>query len=181
MTWPRLTGFWIALSLVHSVGAEQVYRCTNLQGVTVFSQQPCGPDARLETIDNPVVNPSDSPSAVNQLNRYRESVRRIDRLIGKETDAAATTGRKSAGRDVCDQVGSLTLRNARISREVIKCHSEQDVRAIHGEPDEVESWSDRLDYDQRWTYRADFNNSITTYIYFRDGYVSKWRTRGRPD
>jgi len=40
----------LLLSTSHAQAAEY-YRCTNPNGATVFSQQPCGPDASAAIID----------------------------------------------------------------------------------------------------------------------------------
>jgi hypothetical protein len=164
-----------------AVAADQVFRCTNAQGVAVFSEIPCGPDAQVETYDSPRSQDAASPTAIDQLNRYRDSVRDIDRLIGREQRPAAATRPREQDQDTCRQVASLKLRNARVARRVIMCHSKSDVRAIHGEPDVVENWSDRKAYDTRWTYHASYDDPLTTYIYFKDGLVSKWSTRQRSD
>ena len=69
---------------------------------------------------------------------------------------------------------SLQLRNARVGKQVVKCHAMADVRAILGTPDSVSTWSDNKSYDTRWTYRQGEDRQS---VYFRQGRVTRLDTR----
>ena len=162
--------------------AAQFYRCTDKQGNTLFSQQPCGPNAALQSMPDqipPAQNQSGTPSPIDQLQNYRDEVRRIDELIGSDSPDRPASPSRTQSND-CDQVSSLQLRNARVSRDIQRCHSEADVRAMKGAPDEVYQWSDRKAYDTRWMFYSD-DRKTTTYVYFKNGRVTRWNQRTRAD
>jgi hypothetical protein len=156
-----------------SVSGAQVYRCTNASGNLVYSETPCGPDAEIKVIKNTYISGKNgsSPSAVEQLENYRQNVRYINKITGSEN----TTTKTNAQEDPCDGVTQFQLRNARIGKDISKCHSKDDVRHIYGEPDSIDTWSERVDFDTRWRYRKANNNRID--VYFKDDRVTKWNIR----
>lgn len=162
---------WLVFSPLFAV---DYYRCVNADGSIVFSQKSCGPDAAAGVIEHqPTGNSTagSSPSAIEQLENYRRDVNKINRLIGsKEKTPKPET-------DHCDQVTALSLRNARVRKEIMKCHSEDDIQHIHGTADSVSEWSDRKAYDTRWTYRS--REEGTLYIYFKQGKVTRWSRHGK--
>ena len=71
----------------------------------------------------------------------------------------------------CDGVSSLTLRNAKVKKQLIRCYKESDVRSIYGSPDSVS----RSTYGStQWAYH--FNNNDDLYVYFENGRVTDWST-----
>ena len=152
------------------VQATEVFRCTQANGTTTFSQQPCGPGAVVESVRPPIVESEKGQtgrSAVEQLENYREQVKRINRLTGNKKQKE---NHKSAP---CDDVTSLELRNARVSKELMACQSMNDVRHIYGTPESVSTWSSRKAYDTRWLFREE-NGRV--YVYFKNGRVTSWNT-----
>ncbi len=155
--------------------AVDVYRCTDANGLPVFSQRPCGPQAQVQTIqDLPAATSDPGRSATEQLQNYRKQLRRIDGITGHRPARSAD---KTTVRD-CDRISALQLRNARISRDLMRCHSEDDVRNMYGAPGSIDTWSDKRAYDTRWTYRKD---QQTLRVYFKNGRVTRWQNRHRPE
>jgi len=158
----------LLLSASHAQAAEY-YRCTNPNGATVFSQEPCGPDAVVETLRDSYIggnNRSSSRSAVEQLENYRRNLKHIDNITGSNK----TLKQEKDG--PCANVTSLQLRNARVSKDLMSCHSEDDVRHIYGSPNSVSTWSDNSSYDTRWRFRTEKSGKV--YVYFKNGRVTKW-------
>jgi hypothetical protein len=164
--------FLLLLLGLQSAYAAQYYRCTNASGNTLFSQEPCGPDAVIETVDESYIggeNRGDSPNAIDQLKSYRQKIKHIDEITG----AKSKVNRKSrSSAEPCDSVSTLELRNARVSKDVMKCHTTDDVKHIYGEPASISTWSERSGYDTRWKYRTEQDGKM--YIFFKEGLVMKW-------
>lgn len=155
--------------------AADVYRCAGADGGTVFSEQPCGPDAEKLSIDaHERIGGAgeDAPNAIEQLRNYRRNVRDIEELVGGE-DAPAGA-RTPAAKNPCARVTSLQLRNARVGKDIVRCHRQADVRAILGEPDAVYTWSDNKAHDTRWTFHR---GNTSHYVYFKRGRVTRVNTR----
>lgn len=147
--------------------AIDYFRCSDAAGNIIFSQIPCGPDAVVEILQEPQMNQGgQSRSAIEQLENYRKEVRKVQRITGSKRS------QREEKTDDCDAVSSLALRNARVSKDVMKCHSMDDVRHIYGEPHAEDTWSDRSAYDTRWKYRQRSHGRL--YVYFKQGRVSKW-------
>ncbi len=113
-------------------------------------------------------------SATEQLQNYRQQPRSIDKITGHQPVRPTD---KRTGKD-CDRISALQLRNARVSRDLMKCHSEDDVRNMHGAPNSIDTWSDKPAYDTRWTYRKERQ---TLRVYFKNGRVTRWQNRHRPE
>ena len=163
----------LCLTLPTLSEAAEYFHCTDANGNQSFSQEPCGPDAVAETINDSYLggeNSTPGRSPLDQLENYRNSVKKIERITGKPEKTKTTKSTQAR----CDNVSSLTLRNARVSRDVMKCHSMDDIRDIYGEPKSISTWSDKSAYDTRWKFRSD--DRKTTYIYFKQGKVTKWNT-----
>lgn len=161
--------------MIFSSQATDVFRCVGEDGSVAFSETPCGPDAQKKSYQGSApLSGSDAPpvSPQQQLRRYREDVQEIEDLIGREDSKAVPKKAKSSGPD-CTGITRLQLRNARVSKRVMKCHAMQDVESILGDPDRVETFSDRKSYDTRWTYY--FNNGNQR-IYFKNRRVSRINT-----
>lgn len=154
--------------------ATDYYRCGDAGGNMTFSEKPCGPDAVVETVEDSYLGGQDrhtERSAIEQLENYRKEVRKVEKITGKKINKKNNRIKE----EPCDHASSHALRNARVSNDVMKCHSMDDVRHIHGEPDSVYTWSDRSSYDTRWTYRNDEKDTL--YIYFKKKKVTKWNAR----
>jgi len=77
-------------------------------------------------------------------------------------------------KDPCRKVSeSVTLRNARVSGDLIVCHRESDVESIYGSPTKIEHWSGVTSSDTQWIYHYD-DGSASRYIYFKGGRVRDW-------
>ena len=163
-----LTVFALALLLSQPLLAEQYYRCTAANGHIIFSQEPCGPEAEIRQHQVVPRGQSQAPNAIEQLENYRNSVRQINNITGK------TEHSSDKKKTACSDVSSLKLRNARVSKDIMRCHNEDDVRHIYGAPQSVSTWSDRSAYDTRWRYRPEQGGKV--YVYFKDGLVTKWST-----
>jgi len=162
----------ISTLIIQPVLAVKYYRCKDQRGNTVFSQDPCGPNAVEGTVkETPrAINDgaSSNRNAVQQLENYRKSLKQIDNITGWKSKASPSKT------EPCDNVSRMQLRNARVSRDIMKCHSEDDIRHIYGMPDSVSTWSDKSAYDTRWRYHHENEGKI--YVYFKDGLVSRWST-----
>lgn len=158
--------------------ASDVYRCTdaNANGNVIYDQKPCGPDAVVETLEDSYIGEKQntrSRSAIEQLENYRRSVRETEKITGSRKEST----KRKTDNDPCASIISLTLRNARISNDVMKCHTMEDVRSIYGDPKSVSTWSDRSAYDTRWKYWS--REEGARYIYFKYGRVTKWSTHNK--
>ena len=157
------------------VFAVDVYRCVDAEGTVIFSEAPCGPDAEQRSYRGvePLSGSKTPPeSPKQQLQRYREEVEAVEKLIGKEPGKVATRRAKSSGLN-CNGVTRLQLRNARVKKQVLICHSKEDVRSMLGEPDRVETFTSRS-YDTRWSY---YSSHGSRRIFFTAGKVSRINTR----
>lgn len=168
----------VALVTVNSPAVD-VFRCVDGDGTVIFSEAECGPDAEQRSYQGaePLSGskaPPDSPKL--QLQRYRKEVKAVEKLIGKDAPKPAAVSKKTSGPN-CNGVTRLQLRNARVSKELLKCHSKQDVKSILGDPDRVETFSDRS-YDTRWSYYYD---SGSKRIFFTADRVSRINTREDKD
>ena len=165
----------IVLLLPLSANATEVFRCVAADGSIAFSETPCGPDAQKKSYQGTApLSGSESPpvSPKQQLRRYQKGVEEIENLIGGDDPKPVTRKKKSYALD-CSGVTRLQLRNARVSKNVMKCHTMRDVRSMLGDPDRVETFSDRKRYDTRWTFY--FNNGNQR-IYFQNKRVSRINT-----
>ena len=153
--------------IFNSSWAENYYRCTDINGHDIFSQEPCGPDAIEGKLPSNIETINPGRNAVQQLENYRKSVERIGRITGSAAKS------KSPQTSPCDNVSRMQLRNARVSKDIMQCHSEDDIRHIYGVPKSISTWSDRPAYDTRWRFN-DEENDGKIYVYFKDGLVTKW-------
>lgn len=167
---------FILLITASVVQATDFYRCDGAGGHVIFSQKPCGPDAVVETVPDSSLKGGvrgPSRSAIDQLENFRSEVRKVEQITGSENRKI----KRKSKTGPCENVSTLALRNARVSKDVMKCHSMDDVRHIYGEPRSIDTWSDRSAYDTRWNYRN--NNSARVYVYFKEGRVTRWRTHNK--
>jgi hypothetical protein len=83
------------------------------------------PDKRSNNPDESIKTPQ------QQLEDYRREVQKIDKLMG---NVNTTRSENSSNRhiDDCGNDNTLSLRNARIGKDLIKCHTQKDVRSIFG-------------------------------------------------
>ena len=165
----------LVLMMPVSGQATDIFRCVGKDGSTIFSEEPCGPDAQKKSYQGTApLSGSESPpvSPQQQLRRYRKGVEEIEDLIGSDDPKPAASAKKSAALD-CSGVTRLQLRNARVKKQLMKCHEMRDVRSILGDPDRVETFSDRRSYDTRWTYYFTDGNQR---IFFKDRRVSRINT-----
>lgn len=167
----RIITYPCLLLFFASVQATEVYRCTQPNGATSFSQQPCGPDAVVKSVRPPAVESDRGQtgrSPIEQLENYREQVKHINRLTGGKQQ------KERRNTSPCDHVTSLELRNARVSKDLMICQSMDDVRHIYGTPESVSTWSNRKGYDTRWFFRPKETGRV--YVYFKNGRVTNWNT-----
>jgi len=151
-----------------SLTATDYYRCTNSSGNTTFSETPCSPEATLNSTKESYLGKkghSSSQSAKDQLRAFQ--------AIQSDSTYPSKTKTKNSKPEPCKTVNALQLRNARISNTLMKCHSQNDVRDIYGEPLSVSTWSSKSSYDTRWKYQL---KEERIYVYFKDGIVTKWNS-----
>lgn len=159
----------IMLTPVLDVNAAEYYRCIDASGNMIFSQASCGTDAVTKTIKESRLNSSNTNtprSAVEQLRVMRE-IRGSD-----ESKKIKERNKPKRKNDSCSGISSLTLRNARVGKKLMKCHTKQDVQSIYGSPQSSADWSDSTVYDSKWTYYL--KDSSTLFIYFKNGRVTEW-------
>lgn len=155
---------WLAMAIT-AHAAEQYYRCVDEQGRVTFSQSPCGPSSELREFDDDIGSgPARQRSAAEQL-RIMERIRQ-----GGGGDRAAAAARPPA--DLCAGVTSLTLRNARVGKQLTRCHTASDVRSMFGSPQSTARWSGGGVYDTRWNFV--FEKGPRLSVYFKDGRVVRW-------
>ena len=146
------------------LASTSFYKCT-LNGITVYSEKPCSERAVKSTIEDIYIGQKTTgnpKTAEQQLQNFLKN--KAPHVRKKQKNKSNTS---------CDDIPSLTLRNAAIKEQLLKCHSEKDVHSIYGAPSKIKTYSDSKYYDQRWKYKFNFNEGIM-YIYFKNGLVTKW-------
>jgi hypothetical protein len=154
------------LSLSTTINAAGYFRCTDTNGNTVFSQTSCGAGAEKQTTEE---------TASTQTQGEKRSV--FDQLesmskIGPEK--VTKKPRTSKKDDPCANVRSVVLRNARVGGDIMRCHTQHDVRSMFGEPNSTSTWSSGKGGDSvKWSYSFKDTSSLT--VYFENGKVTDWR------
>ena len=154
------------LSLPMTLNAAGYYRCTDANGNTVFSQTSCGSEAEKQVTEESrsVRTEGQSQNVFDQLNNMQK--------IGAEPSKKKP--RVSKEKDPCADVRPLILRNARVGGDIMRCHTEHDVRSMFGEPDSTSTRSTGNGSERvRWKYAFKDTSSIA--IDFQDGKVTSWR------
>jgi hypothetical protein len=153
------------LSLSTTINAAGYYRCTDANGNTVFSQTSCRAGVEKQTIEETASTRThgEKRSVFDQL----ESMSKIG------PDKVRKKPRVSKKNDPCADVRPLALRNARVGGDIMRCHTQHDVRSMFGEPDSRSTWSSGNGGSVRWNYSFKDTSSLT--VYFEHGKVTDWR------
>ncbi len=154
-----------ALLLLAALPVEAgVYKCV-VEGQTVFSQIPCGNDARrMDILPGPVPPPRDSGAAVESfaddplLLEYRARQKAMVEAQGAA--AAAHEAERAERRRVKDAV-----KDGRI----VAGMGPDDVKRVLGEPQEIKRARSASSASETWYYRK--RAKTTRYVRFRDGRV----------
>lgn len=142
----------------------QIYRCAK-DGVTVFSDKPCGADAKPAQLPPAVVIP-----AGPRIDLLREAEQREQRE-GKVQEKAARAEQVWQDNHAAEQAEAERIREARVGREVVDGMTPADVRRVLGEPMLVSQNGAR----ETWSYAEREGKRI--HVTFIDGRVSGVRTR----
>ena len=149
------------LALAAGPALADVYRC-RVDGVTVFTDRPCG-DAAPLALPPPTMIPRGDEAAARDYDRRIEAGRRAR----DEADAEWLDGHEAR------KAQQERSRSARIAGTVVEGMLSGDVRALLGSPDEVRG----SDAGEQWLYRS--GNGVTRTITFRDGAVARVSETGR--
>lgn len=143
--------FVLALS-VPAVAQATMYRC-ELNGSTVFSDRPCGDDAKEVTVD-PVTVGGQLDTGVRQAYPGR---------------AYRTTRRPKTEKD-CPFINSTDMRRLTIQKKLARGMEPKDVRHSWGDPSVINTGG-----AIQWVYYDD--NGDSRYVHFRKGCVDSWSGR----
>jgi hypothetical protein len=149
------------LALSAGPALADVYRC-RADGVTVFTDRPCG-DAAPMALPPPTVIPRGDEAAAREYDRRIEA----GRQARDEADAEWLDGHEARKAQL------ERSRSARIAGTVVEGMLSGDVRALLGSPDEVRSSAS----GEQWLYRP--GQGVTRTITFRDGAVVRISETGR--
>lgn len=151
----------VGLTLAAGPALAEIYRC-RVDGVTVFSDRPCG-DATPLALPPPTVIPRGDEAAAREYDQRIEAGRRAR----DKTDAEWLDGHEAR------KAQQERSRSARIAGTVVEGMLAGDVRALLGSPDEVRS----SDSGEQWLYRP--GQGVTRILTFRDGAVVRISETGR--
>jgi len=149
------------LALAAGPALADVYRC-RADGVTVFSDRPCGGAAPL-ALPPPTVIPRGEEEAAREYDRRIQA----GRQARDEADAEWLDAHEAR------KAQQERSRSARIAGSVVEGMLSGDVRALLGSPDEVRS----IASGEQWLYRP--GQGLTRTITFRDGAVVRISETGR--
>ena len=145
------------------------YKCDK-NGQVVYSDKPCAENAVVKKTQDTYFGGKlhgKTRTAVDQLKSFNENkAKPVSKKKIKEEKKVE---------DPCNGVTRLELRNARISNDLMKCHTKKDVKNIYGSPYSISEWAESLIYDTVWTYRFSKIHSLD--VYFKRGLVTKWKHR----
>ena len=125
----------LALSLPCALSAASVYRCTDTQGHTHFSDQACPPGQAQQTLA-PRVNSIPPPQEKAKPPAHQRNL-----VNGSPTPSAA------CGRPL----NSQEKRTALIRRQVLSGMTRQDIESAFGKPDRITSRNNQTRYEYRDT------------------------------
>lgn len=157
----RVTMTVAGLALAAGPALADVYRC-RADGVTVFSDRPCGDTAPL-ALPPPTVIPRGDEAAAREYDRRIQA----GRQARDEADAEWLDAHEAR------KAQQERSRSARIAGTVVEGMLSGDVRALLGSPDEVRSSAS----GEQWLYRS--GQGLTRTITFRDGAVVRISETGR--
>lgn len=163
-----------ALALCAGAGATQaaLFKCTNAEGHTVFSQTPCaqigaGDQVRMRKPDSrPMYSEGarEGKSATEQLEEMR-------RIRGPRAADLPPAMPSASNRDRCPQISEIQRRNMIVGDQMFKCMTKREVRDVIGRaPDHVLTDSDGW---ESWHYYG--ANGVMVDVYFDGkGLVRSW-------
>lgn len=130
--------------------AAPVYKCTNPEGKTVFSDKPCAHDAEEVNVRDNHIGGNFSPS-----DQWLEMDSKRPRPVRRSQSAANGGG-------TCVQFSSTELRSYVIRKQVIVGMSVSDALSAWGSPTRINGWQ----YAYHW------NGGGSSYFYVEGGCVS---------
>ena len=146
----------------------QIYRCEK-DSVTVYSDKPCAPDAKPAKLPPAVVIPAGEKADLlrdAELREQRES------KAEQRADKAEVEWQQSHAAGKAD---AERIREARVSREVVKGMTPADVRRVLGEPTLVSNNTSGKTPRETWSYAERDNKRV--HVTFTEGVVSAVRVR----
>lgn len=152
--------------------AATVFKCTDDQGHTVFSQTPCAPPGegdRLHVDDpGPGVMPPRSPMEQLEAMRQIREGGATGAGVPREQRSAPTYG---GSQDDCAQLSHIRRRNMVVGNEMFRCMTKSELRSVmEREPDSVHSSSSG---SESWHYHHPDGSS--THVFFdSEGLVRSW-------
>jgi hypothetical protein len=153
-----MRGFFVLvlLGLALEATGSEVFRCSTADG-TVFSDEPCGPDAEKITVE-------DNTLGGNFGANLPEPRQQTPATAAPEDNA------RQEKESACRYISSTRLRTLTVRGEVAPGMTTEQVRKAVGRPTETYPVP-----QQTWVYETNYQGVLysLTYLYFRDGCVEK--------
>lgn len=153
-----LTGLAFLLALSAPAQAE-VYRCNDAEGNTVFSDTPCGEDAKaIQLRDNHIGG------------RFNQNLPAPEAANPEPKETHEEASSKASKSETCRFINSTDLRRYLIKEQVVKGMTREHVRRAFGDPPETYGNPREV-----WIYQTRSYGALTelTYVYFKDGCVER--------
>ncbi|MDN6319997.1 MAG: DUF4124 domain-containing protein [Marinobacter sp.] len=137
----------------------EVFRCHDAEDNTVFSDTPCGEDAKtMQLRDNRIGGSFNQNLPASQTADPEPNEKKEDPQS------------KTAGSETCRFINSTDLRRYLIKEQVVKGMTREHVRRAFGDPPETYGNPREV-----WVYQSRSYGALTelTYVYFKDGCVER--------
>ncbi|MGO1692440.1 MAG: DUF4124 domain-containing protein [Marinobacter sp.] len=155
----RLLAGLVFLFTLNAPTQAQVFRCNGAEGNTVFSDTPCGKDAKaIQIRDNRI------GGSFNQNLPAPEAAEPEPNEKNEESYGNAPKP------ETCRFINSTDLRRYRIKNQVVEGMTREHVRSAFGNPPET-----YVGPQEVWIYQTRYYGALyeLTYVYFKDGCVER--------
>lgn len=163
-----LAGMLLGLMAPATVTAAEVFRCV-VDGVTKFSDKPCGNGAQKIEVAPPQLMPAGPELDLLDAAKQRSEAQ------GKRhaTDAKAEQDWLEAHE--AEKARETRVRAGRIAGEVVEGMTADEVRRMHGDPLTISTASSGARARETWSYVLDDGSRL--HVTLMDGVVSSTRVR----
>ncbi|MDO6441531.1 DUF4124 domain-containing protein [Marinobacter sp. 2_MG-2023] len=153
-----LIGLVFPLVFATATQAE-VFRCSDAEGNTVFSDTPCGENAEaIQIRDNRIGG------------RFNQNLPASSAAKPEPHEKVEKASEAGSEPETCRFINSTDLRRYLIREQVVKGMTREHVRSAFGNPPETYGGPQEV-----WIYQTDYYGALyeLTYVYFKDGCVER--------
>lgn len=155
----RLLAALAVLLALSAPTQAQVFRCSGAEGNAIFSDTPCGENAKAIQLRNNHIG-----------GRFNQNLPNSEVVSPKQKEKNSEPSDDASELETCRFINSTDLRRYLIKNQVVEGMTREHVRSAFGNPPETYGGPQEV-----WIYQTRYYGALyeLTYVYFKDGCVER--------